>query len=141
MSIQVVSNFIKKNADKRMTRDLPGIKKPLKECLLDLQKYINDTVKEYLGTNIYDDLKVAEWIYKDTIIKSEEETYAKISLFAARKSLNNIVDEISANKGGLSFNNIKRYRQRILDLLHDISGFIDYYRRRTDPKICISFRV
>jgi hypothetical protein len=134
MSIKVVSNFNRKSADKRTVKGLPAIDKTLKECLTDLQKYINDTVDEYLGTTVYADLTVAEWIYKETVTTAEEEEYVKVNLFAARKSFNSIVNEIAAMKGGLSFNNIKLYRQLIYDFLHDISGFINFYRRKKDSK-------
>ncbi|MDD3480408.1 MAG: hypothetical protein PHI42_08520 [Paludibacteraceae bacterium] len=134
MSIKVVSNFNRKSADKWTVKGLPPIDKTLKECLTDLQKYINDTVDEYLGTTVYADLTVAEWIYKETVTTAEEEEYVKVNLFAAKKSFNNIVNEIASMKGGLTFNNIKLYRQLIYDFLHDINSFITYYRRKTDPK-------
>lgn len=133
MSIQVVNNFNRKSSDKWIVKRLPPITKTLKECLTDLQTYINDTVDEYLGTTVYDDLTIAEWIYKDNLTTVETEEYVKVNLFAAKKSFNKIVGEIAAMKGGLNFNNIKLYRELIFDFIHDINSFINYYRQKTDP--------
>lgn len=137
MSIPVVQNFNRKSADKWASKGLPSIRKTLKQCLIDLQDYINETVDEFLGATTYDHKTVSDWIYKDTVDTTnitELEEFVKVNLFAAKRTLNNIVDEMKANKGGLTYHNIRRYRNLLYDFIHDISWFIDYYRRKTDIK-------
>ena len=131
MSIQIVSDFNKKSGDKWIIAGQKPIKKTLKSCLLDLQNFINDTVGDYLGSTTYDHKTVSDWIYKDTIDSTnntEVENFVKVNLFAARQTFNNIVVEINSQKGGLTFRNIKRYRNLIYDFIHDVSSFIDYYK-------------
>ncbi len=48
MSIDVVTNFNRKSDNKWAVKGLPKINKTLKECLIDLETYINDTVNNYL---------------------------------------------------------------------------------------------
>jgi hypothetical protein len=134
MSIKVVSDFIRKSADKSTTKGLSKIDKTLKQCLVDLQKYIDDTIGEYLGTTTYSALTSAEWIYKENVTPAEEEEYVKVNLFVAKKTFNNLITEIAGRKGGLTYNNIKIYRELLYDFLQDINSFINYYRRKTDPK-------
>jgi len=133
MSIKVVTDFNVKSLDSIISAELPPVRKSLKNCLLDLQEYINQRVDAYLGATIYSDLQVAEWIYKDVVTPAQTQEYINVNLFAARKSFNNIVNDIRGMVGGLNNKNIKLSRQLIHDLLHDISGFIDYFEQQTDP--------
>jgi len=133
MSIKLVSDFISKTILAKY-KGRPKIAKPLKNCLLDLQKYINETVDEYLGTIVYSDHEIAEFIYNESIPNGDNEKFVKINLYAAKRTLNNIVAEISNIKGGLSARNIKLYCELINDFISDINDFINYYRRKTDPK-------
>lgn len=135
MSVKVVSDFSRKIANKRLIKDLPPMKKTLVSCLLDLQIYINDVIDEYLGEEYYGDRNVSEWIYKNSEeIENEKEVeiFYKVNLFAAKKTLTNIINNISCKEGGLNHNNIKQYKNILEDFLHDISSFIDYYKRKTD---------
>jgi hypothetical protein len=132
MSLEVVINFIRKSEDKWVTKSLPVTSKSLKECFTELVKYINDTIDEYLDTDSFDDKIISEWIYKEVVDVSEEEQFVKVNLFAAKKSLSNILNEISIKKGGLNFHNIKLYRVIINNFLLDINPFINYFRQKTD---------
>lgn len=134
MSIQQVSDFTRKIADKGLVKGLPPVKKSLKKCLLSLKEYIDETVDEYLGTTTFDDKTVAEWIYKENVTAAEKETYMQVNIFAARKTLKKIVREIEARDGGLNRRNIKLYTNLLQDFIHDVSLFIDYYKRKTDTK-------
>lgn len=134
MSVQVISDFQNKIADKRLKKHFSSLNKTLKLCLLDLQNYINEIVDEYIGEEFYDENTISKWIYRD-IDKNEQdvEKFAKVNLFAAKTTFTNIIKDISHQKGGLNYHNIRQYREILWDFLHDISGFIDYYKQKTDP--------
>lgn len=132
MSLEVVINFIRKSEDKWVTKGITVTSKSLKVCFEELVKYINNTIDEYLDTDSFDDKIISEWIYKDIVEASEKEQFVKVNLFAARKSLNNILKEISFKKGGLNYHNIKLYRVIIRNFLLDINPFINYFRQKTN---------
>lgn len=136
MSIQAVKDFNVKSAatkEKWMYKGLPPVKKTLQNCLLDLQQEINDSVDRCLAGTTYTNEITAEWIYKDKVEPVEVDDYVKISLFAAKQTLSNLIGQIKATHGGLSNKNIKLYRNLIYDLLHDITPFINHYEQKTDP--------
>ncbi len=132
MSIQVVSNFLRKSKDKKMLSGSQQPKKTLKQCLLELKDFIDDTINEFLASQTYSESEIAQWIYKDSVGKGEIEDNVKVNLFAARRTLNKIINEISHRKGGLNYHNIKLYSNLLNDYLFDINDFINYYKRKTD---------
>ena len=132
MSIQEVEDFIKKTRGKR---EFGGIKfkhKTLKQCLVDLQVYINATISEIVGQNSYDEKTVCDWIYKDGVSEDEKDEFVKVNLFAARNSLGRIIEMISITKNGLTYSNILPYRYLLQDFLHDINYFINFFKQKKD---------
>lgn len=136
MSIPVVQNFIRKTSDKKLTRGLPKIRKSVNECLVELQTYITDVIQEYLGATVYDEKTISDWIFCDDLDSTnaaDVENYVKVNLYAARITLNTLIDEIRTRPGGLNYHNIMLYNHLIHDFIHDINGFINFYKRKTEP--------
>lgn len=133
MSIQIVSNFLRKSKNKKMLAGKPQPKKTFKQCLIELKDFIDSTVNEYLTSQTYNELEIAQWIYIDSLQAADTEDYVKVNLFAARRTLNRIIDEITQKKGGLNYYNIKLYSNLLNDFLFDINDFINYYKRKTVP--------
>jgi hypothetical protein len=76
---------------------------------------------------------MAEWIYKDfPDYRADFEKYVKVNLFVANKTLENIITEIQINPGGLTYHNIKKYKDLVYDFLHDINLFINHVKQKSD---------
>ena len=136
MSIPVVNTFVRKIAEAHLVKGMPKIKKTLEACFLELKNYIDSTIDEYLGSEVYDDKTISLWIYKDhkTVSLTDQEKFVKINLYAGKQTLGRITSDIESSKEGLTYDNIFLYRNILKEFLVDIKFFIEFYRRKADPK-------
>lgn len=128
-----VYTFLRKIAEKEWKKDNPTVTAPAKQCLLELQAYIREIVRDNVGIKFYDDLTTAKWIYKTALKPAEERRFSEVNLWYAAKALDDLINTISGETGGLNYKNIYVFRRMLRDILFDLRPFVEYFMQQKDP--------
>jgi hypothetical protein len=135
MKINALDIFLKKVHlnDKHFKDIIPikPIKKSLKNCLLELQVLINSETSLHVN-NLYQISELANYVFVEPNKSTDLDTYCKANLYVANESFNEIVNAIAKMKGGMSYYNIMRQKDLLINFLIDISGFLNYLNQKKD---------
>jgi len=112
------------------------VKKSPNECLSAIEKYLKEFEYKYLKNqrpfNIEHSIPVIFRENLDFKKRTEFNSYAKYQLRVAFQWFKLIVTEIRKNKK-ITLKNLLKFKNYIIDFLHDVSYFIDFFEQKTDP--------
>jgi hypothetical protein len=101
----------------------------------DLQKCVFLSIDKHVGNQIFDDIKIAQWIYEDDfkVKRQDAREYNLANLYAAKKTFLRMNEELLGNKAKPAANDIFRYRHLISTFIHDLGAFIDILEQEIEP--------
>ncbi|EKF9419387.1 hypothetical protein O1B78_003584 [Vibrio cholerae] len=114
-----------------------SVKKTPNQCLKDVEQYLEDFQVRFLKKN-----KVLNYdyaipvIFRDELVfntKTEMNAYCKCQLSIAFKWFKNLLFELRKDQTRITTKRLNLYKEYIMDFLHDVSFFIEYYEQKNNP--------